>query len=392
VAGYIRKRGVRQDGSTKWQARYWDAADRTRRYEKVFRTKGEAQRWLTVQGARQIHGDHVDPRGGDRPYREIVEAWRSTWLNLSPKTRSGYEQILRTHLMPEFGARRASTITPALVQRYVARLQGEGVAPGTIKNIYSALRGSLSTAVRLRLLTVNPCVGVRLPEVPHEEMLSLDAEEVRTLAETIDPRYRTLIYVAAYTGLRAGELLALRRLDVDLLHSKLHVRRALKDVNGAALAPEHKGMIFGPTKNRTSRTVSLPRFLRDMLAEHLSSSLPSGSGPDALVFASPNGLPMRHSLWYRRTFKPAVRRALPPHLHPLRFHDLRHSAASLLIAAGVHPKAISERLGHADIRITMNRYGHLLPSVDAALTDALDLAHAASLTPTREVSALHGKS
>ncbi len=125
-------------------------------------------------------------------------AWRSTWLNLSPKTRAGYEQILASHLLPEFGARRASTITPALVQRYVARLQGEGAAPGTIRNIYSALRGSLSTAVRLRLLTVNPCVGVRLPEMPHEEMLFLDAEEVRTLAETIDPRYRTLVYVAAY--------------------------------------------------------------------------------------------------------------------------------------------------------------------------------------------------
>ena len=83
------------------------------------------------------------------------------------------------------------------------------------------------------------------------------------------------------------------------------------------------------------------------------------------MFASPNGLPMRHSIWYRRTFKPAVRRALPPEKQGLRFHDLRHTAASLMIAAGAHPKAISERLGHADIRITMNRYGHMLPSVDA---------------------------
>ena len=97
---------------------------------------------------------------------------------------------------------------------------------------------------------------------------------------------------------------------------------------------------------------------------------------------------MRHSLWYRRTFKPAVRRALPPEKHGLRFHDLRHTAASLMIAAGAHPKAISERLGHADIRITMNRYGHMLPSVDAALTDALDAAHAASLTSTRKVATL----
>ena len=111
-------------------------------------------------------------------------------------------------------------------------------------------------------------------------MLFLEPEEVAHLAETIDPRYRVLVYTAAYTGLRAGELLALRRRDVDLLRGVVHVERSLKEVHSSHLAPELKGLFLGPTKTHTRRTVALPRFLREMLNEHLSDpeALASGSG------------------------------------------------------------------------------------------------------------------
>jgi integrase len=111
-----------------------------------------------------------------------------------------------------------------------------------------------------------------------------------------------------------------------------------------------------------------------MLAEHLGI----GGDPNALVFTSPRGLPVRHDLFYARHFKPAVRRALPANKHGLRFHDLRHTCASLSIAAGVDPKLISARLGHSSITITLDRYGHLFPSVEEALAEKLDAAFAAA--------------
>ena len=292
------------------------------------------------------------------------------------------------------------------MQSYVARLQSEGMKPGTIRNVYSVLRNALNTAVRLRIIQVNPCSEIRLPRMPREPMLFLSAEEVATLAESFlnppprknkhavhpqpRPRDRVLVYTAAYTGMRAGELLALMRADVALLRGVVQVRRALKDVSSSDLATGEKGLLFGPTKTGANRTISLPKFLREMLTEYLGQPLPGGTGgPEDLIFPSSNGLPMRHTLWYRRVFKPEVRRALPAAKHGLRFHDLRHTCASLLIAANAHPKAIADRLGHADIRITINRYGHLLPAVDAALVDALDATHSAASAPAENVLPQH---
>jgi integrase len=209
-------------------------------------------------------------------------------------------------------------------------------------------------------------------------MLFLTADEVRVLAEAIEPHYRVLIYTAAYTGLRAGELAGLQRRDVDLLRGVVHVQRALKDVNGR--------LELGPTKTHADRTVSLPTFLRKMLSDHLAQPA-SDAGPEAYVFRMKRGGPLRHGLVYSRYFRRAVRGyelrgkkipgALSPAKHGLRFHDLRHTCASLSIAAGAHPTLIKVRLGHSSIQITIDRYGHLFPSVEEALAEALDAAFAA---------------
>jgi len=229
------------------------------------------------------------------------------------------------------------------------------------------------------MLKVNPCTQIDLPSSPREEMLCLTAEEVRAVAEAVDPFYRVLVYTAAYTGLRAGELLALERRDIDLKRGTLSVRRARREVSGH--------ITTGPTKTAGSRrTVSLPAFLRDMLAGHMAN-VPIA--PDSLVFASKTAKPLRHNLFYRRHFKRAVAGhtdkkgvyhpgVLPPHLHGLRWHDLRHTCASLSIAAGAHPKLIAARLGHSSVQITLDRYGHLFPSVEASLAEALDATFAES--------------
>jgi integrase len=320
----------------------------------------------------------VDPANAERRLRELATAWRATWGRLGPKTKVGYESILASHVLPRWGDARVGAISPEAVQDWINGLAKDR-QPNTVRRIHSVLRAVLGLAVKRHYLTVNPCDAVELPRGNgQKEMLFLTATEVAKLADAIHPTYRVLIFTAAYTGLRAGELGALRRRDVDLLHSRITVRQSLKDINTASgnIAEEDKGLIFGATKTGRTRQVGLPRFLREMLAVHLEGR-PGGS--DALVFTATEGGALRHGNFYRRYFKPAVRRALPTEKHGLRFHDLRHTCAALLIAADAHPKAIQDHLGHRDIQTTFNVYGHLLPAAREALTAALDATYEADL-------------
>jgi integrase len=377
MEGHIRKRGKRKDGSTVWQARYPDPArGGTHKIERTFRTKDEAQAWLVQQLASIHTGTHISPRQADRLFGEVIDAWKESWAGrLSPTTERGYESVILNYLRPEFGHRKIGSITREVVQRYINGLSSNPeLAPGTVRNVYAVLRTAMGSGVRMGVVRVNPCTNVDLPRARREEMLFLTADEVRAVAEAIDPHYRVLIYTAAYTGLRAGELGGLQRRDVDLLRGVVHVRRALKDVNGR--------LELGPTKTHAQRMVSLPTFLRNMLAEHLAQPSPGGTGPEAYVFTMKGGGPLRHGLVYGRYFKRAVRGytlrgkkvpgALPADKHSLRFHDLRHTCAALSVAAGAHPKLIQARLGHSSIQITLDRYGHLMPNVSEALAEKLD--------------------
>ncbi len=242
--------------------------------------------------------------------------------------RAGYEAILQKHVLPRFGGAKVGAVTTEAVQRYVNGLAA-GKAPNTVRRVYSVLRSVLRVAVERRYIAVNPCDAVKLPRkgsaaagregARPARMLFLSPPEVRTLADAMPEPYRLPVYVAAYCGLRAGELWTLRRRDVDLLHGVLHVERALKEVNTSAefLAGD-KGLVFGPTKKQAARAVSLPAFLRPMLSEHLASPSPGGNRPDDLLFAARTGRPVRHNLFYKRVFKPAVRAGLPERLHALR--------------------------------------------------------------------------
>jgi integrase len=193
-----------------------------------------------------------------------------------------------------------------------------------------------------------------------------------------------------YTGLRAGELWALRRRDVDALRGELLVDEAIKEVTAATAAkvPESQritpSLIVGPTKTYAKRKVSVPAFLRDELAAHLGRSLPGGDGPEAFIFTTPTGEPIRHNLFYKRVFSPAVAATFPG--RALRFHDLRHTCAAWLIDAGAHPLQIKLRLGHKEIRTTMDTYGHLFPSAEPEMAGLLEAGYrAAEPTPARPI-------
>lgn len=375
----IKRQIKRADGSTRtrWRARYTDDTRST--VERHFETKREATRWLTEQKSALNRGDHIHPSGGEQTFADLADDWRDTWTDLEPKTRVGYESILNRHVLPRWGTTKLGGITPKAIQKWVNELAASR-APNTVRRVYSVLRQVLGVAVERRYLTANPCDAVRLPKSngPRREQLFLSPAEVQQLAEAVadesgQRQYGLLVYTAAYTGLRAGELAALRQRDVTA--DAISVERALKEINSTSEHVPDKGLVEGRTKTGAARRVGLPRFLRAMLAEHLAA-LPAD--PEAFVFTSPDGGPLRHGNFYRRFFKPAVKQSLPPEKHRLRFHDLRHTCAGLLIEQGVHPKAIQEHLGHRDIQTTFNVYGHLLPSAHEALAAKLDTAYASA--------------
>jgi integrase len=403
MAGHITKRKYkRADGTTRttWRARHPDPSGRaTDQVEKSFGTKGEAQAWLDRQSVAQLDGAYVDPRKGERPLHEVADHWRETWTELEPRTRAGYEHILGKHVLARFGDTKAGAVSANAIQKWINELAVTR-QPNTVRRIYTVLRSVLRTAVERGYVAGNACDAVRLPRKRHgtgpARQLYLTAPEVRALANALPEEWRLPVVVASLCGLRAGELWALRRRDVDPLHRTLTVAVALKDVHGVLMA--------GPTKTHAARTVGLDATLHATLLKALEASAlhrPAAQGypvirdgalawtqnptdPDRLLFTSPDGHPVRHGNFYRRVFRPTVvgdpdnedpkkRRApaLPKELHGLRWHDLRHTAASLSLAVTGNLHVVKERLGHEDIRTTINIYGHLLPNVDAALADAL---------------------
>lgn len=349
---------VRKLGAERWEGSYRDPQRRER--IKTFRTRAEADRWLATVKTDLARGDYVDPRLARSRFSEWADEWLATTAHLKPKTRVGYASDLRVHVLPTFAGRAVGSIQQVDVRRFVADMVANGAAPGTVRNARKVLRLVLNTAEGSGAIRSNPCNGVRVPASPKVEMVFLSAEEIEALAAAIDPRYATLVRLAAYTGLRAGEICALRVGRLDLLRSRVLIAESVTEVEGY-------GLVFGEPKTNERRSVTLPAFLRDDLGAHLAGRT---SEPADFVFPSATGGVLRHKMFYKRMFKPAVVNAgLPP---AMRFHDLRHTCASLCIALGAHPKAIQERLGHSSITVTLDRYGHLFPKLDEALTERLD--------------------
>lgn len=343
----------------RWIARY-RGPDRVER-SRTFGRRLDAERFLHGQESAKLRGEWIDPDLARIVLREWVDRWRGTMVHLKPKTRAGYESLLRTLIFPALGDVPLGGIDTLRIREWVAGLAGRGLSASRVRQAYRVLAAIMRAGVESGYIARTPCVGVRLPRLPQREMLFLSAAQVRDLSEAADG-YATLIDVLAYGGLRWGEAAALRRRRCDLLRGRLEVAESLAEV-GAQLH-------FGPTKTHQARTVALPRFLRDMLAEHFEC-VPAD--PEALVFTAPAGGPLRLTNFRRRVWVPALRAVGLP--EGVRIHDLRHTCVALLIARGAHPKAVQEHLGHSSIQVTMDRYGHLFPDEKERLADALEAAY-----------------
>jgi integrase len=267
---------------------------------------------------------------------------------------SGYRSILTNHLIPAFGDTPLGNIDAVNVQTWIAQLQRTGLSPSRIRQCHSALHSILDLAVRSRYIAANPAHKAQLPRIPPREPRYLNPQQVADLAAAVDPRYETLILTLAYAGLRWGEAVGLKRDRVDLARNRLIIGETLSEVDGKlyTVAP----------KTHRRREVVIPPFLHTMLVNHLRDV-------DELVWTTPSGKPLRSSNFRKKVWIPALETA---GIEYLRVHDLRHTAASLMISAGASPKAIAGQLGHNSIKVTMDTYGHLFPSDQDALAAALD--------------------
>lgn len=377
-------------GEVRWDVRYRGANQR--QVKRTFRRKIDAQRFAATADADVLRGDWIDPRRARETFGVWAAKWQATTTHLKPKTRAGYESILAKHLLPRFSDEPLSAIDHPCVLAFLSDLAVSGLGPGTVRNVRDVFRLVMALAVRSGAIKQNPVLGARLGRPAKQEMVFLSADQIMTLANEVAnppvrrgggehrretyPEYGLLVRFAAFTGLRAGEIVALRVRRVDLMRRRVDVAESASEAHGK--------LEFGAPKTYERRAVPVPASLAQQLVEHVA-----GKGPDDFVFTGPDGGPLRHSNWYPRHFKPAVKRAGLP--DRTRFHDLRHTYTAMLIEQGAHPRAMMERLGHSTIQVTLGTYGHLFPNLEESLDSALDSVFtSAELRPAPEVSALRG--
>ena len=383
MAGHLQKTSpTRNFPKGGWEARWQeDAHGRLHWRGKTFPTKKEAERHLAAVLTDIARGDHISSTDSGRRFREAAELWTgSLGTTRREKTVADYLSTLRVHVMPRWQDQRLSTITHNEVQLWIDERLRDGMSSAQIIKGYRVLRMILGRAVKAGWMRTNPCASdLDLPRVNRREMLHLDTKQVDALAQAFadrqptskhdvrtGPREDYALYVrfAAYTGLRAGEICALRVKNLDLRDGRVHVREAVSVVSGRLIA----GL---PKTAAGSRTVGIPAFLIPELRNYLG---PRRFDPEAFVFIGEEGGQFRHGNFYGRFWKKAVAAAgLPPEL---RFHDLRHTYASLLVRAGVHVKEMSTLMGHASAQITLDRYSHMWEGAEIEVAARLDALRA----------------
>jgi len=339
-------------------------------------TRKDAERELTRLLRTADTGEHVDAN------RMTVGQWLGHWLDtvrpeVSPKTYERYAEIVHSYLIPAFGNVLLVKLTPAQIQKAhnawaISRLDGKpgGLSPRTRRVIHHILKSSLTRAIEQQALARNPAAVLRLPKVERQEMTTLSTEQSARLLDAIkNTRTYWPVLLALSTGMRRGEILALRWRNVDLDRGILRVTESLEQTRA--------GVRFKAPKTERSRAITLPAFARDELRrlkrEQAEELLRSGvrQSADTLVVCWEDGEPKwPSSLTYDFTRLIGRVKDLPR----VRFHDLRHSHATQLLLAGVHPKIAQERLGHSTVMMTLDLYSHVTETMQSDAAERLDAA------------------
>lgn len=354
---------LRRLPSGRWQVRYRGSDGLMRPGPRTFVTRAEARLSLRYAESDLARGQWLDHRLGEITLQEWSTRYMATTAALKPKTRADYASLLRTVILPRLGTRSVGSLRQVDVAEWTAQQTARGLSASRVRQAYHLLSQIMKAAALSGLIGATPCVAVRRPRLPEAEPTILTLAELSALIAAVDAGHRLLVATMAYTGVRWGEAAALRRRSVDLVRGRLTVAESLADVNGKQL--------FGETKTHQQRTVTLPRFLVEALATHLAGL---GAGPATLLFTSPQGSPLRHSNFLRRTWQPAIKKAGLAGVTP---HDLRATHASLLVDEGFSVIDVGARLGHARATVTTRHYARPVEGRDRRIADCLEALHQA---------------
>ena len=370
MAGQIIRRGNR-----KWLVRVFlgrDSVSGKRRYHNhtVHGSKKDADRYLAAALRSRDLGTFVEP--AKMSLNSFLDRWLEDAVKprVRPRTLQDYRRFLGQYVRPALGDRRLDRLTPLDLQKLYTEI-GEQASAHAVVHTHRPLSAALRQAVRWRLLARNPAEDVSVPKEPRGEIFVLSPEEVTRFqsAAAKAPRGFVLTFSLA-TGMRPGEVQALQWKDVDLERGTVAVRRSLVHLKQGRWE-------FGEPKTRQSRrTIPLPRSVTRQLAAHRADQAAfrlrlKGAYRDRdLVFANETGGPLDGQNLAYRTLKPILRAAgLSARF---RWYDCRHTCATLLLAAGENPKVVSERLGHATVAFTLDRYAHVLPGMQERATNRLE--------------------
>lgn len=337
----------------RWLARWRDPGGRQRK--KSFARKVDAQRWLDQLRADQHRGQYVDPGGAKVKVATQADRWLAGLGHLKISTLARYKVAVDVHIGPTWGSWALGDIRHSDVAGWIARLAESGLKPGTIRQTHRGLSLILDSAVKDGLIARNAARGVTLPRQIRQEPRFLSGSEVAAMVSNAGAE-ATSIAVLAFTGLRFGELAGLRVKRVDMLRGRLVVAESVTEVGGR--------LVWSTPKTHQTRSVPFPRSLADSIER-----LTTGKGSEDLLFTAPEGGVLRLRNWRRRVFDPAAKAAGIEGVSP---HDLRHTAASLAIAAGANVKAVQRMLGHASAAMTLDVYAGLFGDDLDAVAAKLD--------------------
>ncbi|PJM96964.1 tyrosine-type recombinase/integrase [Streptomyces sp. CB01373] len=358
MAGKRRQFGrVRKLPSGRYQARYVGPDGLLRPAPDTFRTKRDADEWLADKQTEMRRGDWHDPDAGKVPFGVYAAAWVQE-RELTARTQQLYESLLHLHLEPTFGGVNVAEISPPFVRRRRADKLTADTGPTTVAKAYALLRAILATAVSDQMIRRNPCQIKGASTVHTPERSTASVQEVYDLADAIQPRYRALILMAGFLGLRWGELVGLHRRDLDLDHGAVRVRRAVAELN------DGQREIKAPKSAAGKRTVSIPAAIVPDIRDHLARYAESGS--DGRVFVGAKGATPRRN-HFNRVWRKTCSQVGIKGLH---FHDLRHTGNTLAASTGASTRELMARMGHSTARAALI-YQHASADRDRLIADAL---------------------
>lgn len=382
MRGHLRKRG-----KNSWAIVLELGRDANRR---------RRQKWHSVRGKREDAerelgrllnevgtGSYVEP--AKMTVQEYLERWLSDYARpkVAPKTLERYEEMIKSHINPSIGHHKLPKLRPLYVQSFYsdALLKGRkngkgGLSPQTVTHFHRVLHKAFDQAVKWQMLARNPIDAVQPPRAERKEMQALDEPETAKLLQLVEGRRLYMpIFLAITTGLRRGEILGLRWSDLDLIGARLQVNQSLEQTKD--------GLRFKtPKTNRSRRTLALPALIVEALRVHYVEqakerlSLGPAYHTNNLVCARADGSPWPPDV-LSTAFATLILKSKFKHV---RFHDLRHTHATQLLKVGIHPKIVSERLGHSNIGITLDTYSHVMPGMQEAAMEQLNASLARAFT------------